>query len=546
VSTVARMRLYVDTVRHLKAVQIYGRLRFQAGRPRLDDRPSPLRRPTTGKWVPPARRRQSQIGPASFSFLNESRDIGAGGWDDDQLAKLWRYNLHYFDDLNAAGAEHRTRWHEDLVSRWIAQNRPGQGTGWEPYPTSLRIVNWIKWALSGHPLSAEARDSLAQQVRWLAQRLEYHLLGNHLLANAKALTFAGTYFEGTEAENWLAIGSDILRRELPEQILPDGGHFELSPLYHTLALEDLLDLANVGQAFPGTLDPALNEAVAQRAGPMRSWLAAMCHPDGEISFFNDAAMGIAPSPTELEAYAARLNLPSLAPLSSRAICLKDSGYIRLEDGPAVALIDVARIGPDYLPGHAHADTLSFELSLWGRRFLVNSGTSIYGTGPERLRQRGTAAHNTVIVDGKNSSEVWSGFRVARRARPRNLHISEEQRLRVECEHDGYARLPGRPIHRRSWSLDGRGLLVADTVTSPGFLSEARFQFHPEVSVALDEGSGKGTAQVPGAGELKWEILDGTGRLEPSAWHPEFGVTQSSHCLVILLHEGKSAVQFKWN
>ena len=84
----------------------------------------------------------------------------------------------------------------------------------------------------------------------------------------------------------------------------------------------------------------------------------------------------------------------------------------------MALLDVAPVGPDYLPGHAHADTLSFELSLFGQRVLVNSGTSQYEAGPERSRQRGTAAHNTVIVDGHDSSEVWAGFRVARRASSR--------------------------------------------------------------------------------------------------------------------------------
>ena len=544
-STVAQMRLYFDTIRHLKPVQIYGRLRFQAMRPRLDVRPCPPLRSTAGEWVAPARRRQSQIAPAKFSFLNETRNLGVKGWDDDALSKLWRYNLHYFDDLNAAGAEHRIKWHEDLISRWIAENRPGQGTGWEPYPASLRIVNWIKRALCGHQLSAQARDSLAQQVRWLSQRLEFHLLGNHLFANAKALAFAGMFFEGAEAETWLATGSNILLRELPEQVLPDGGHFELSPLYHSLALEDLLDLVNAGRAYAGTLDPALATAITERIGPMRHWLAAMCHPDGEISFFNDAAIGIAPSPAELEAYAVRIGFQPVAPPSSRVTRLEDSGYARLEDGAAVALLDVGRIGPDYLPGHAHADTLSFELSLWGRRFLVNSGTSVYGTGQERLRQRGTAAHNAVTVNGHDSSEVWSGFRVARRARPRNLQVSEEHPIRVECEHDGYERLPGRPVHRRSWTLDDRGLLVSDLVTSAGMNSKARFHFHPDVSVALDAESGKGTANNDGAGALNWEILAGSARLEPSSWHPEFGLTRPSQCLVVELHEGKSAVRLSW-
>src|SRR5690606_28910828 len=125
----------------------------------------------------------------------------------------------------------------------------------------------------------------------------------------------------------------------------------------------------------------------------------------------------------------------------------ESGYVRIEGACAVVFLDVGRVGPDYLPGHAHADTLSFEMSIGRRRVIVNSGTSVYGVSVERERQRGTAAHNTVVVDGENSSEVWSGFRVARRARPVDLSIKTGNGVVVECGHDGYYRLPGRPMHR---------------------------------------------------------------------------------------------------
>src|SRR5690606_4780416 len=118
---------------------------------------------------------------------------------------------------------------------------------------------------------------------------------------------------------------------------------------------------------------------------------------------------------------------------------------------------MAPVGPDYLPGHAHADTLSFELSLFGQRVLVNSGTSCYGHGSERIRQRGTTAHNTVVVDGADSSEVWSGFRVARRARAINPEVHDHQGLEASCSHDGYHRLPGRVTHHRRWRLTEVGL-----------------------------------------------------------------------------------------
>ena len=91
--------------------------------------------------------------------------------------KLWRYNQHYFDDLNAEGAAERQRWHERLLVDWMAANPPSQGIGWEPYPTSLRIVNWVKWSLAGNSLTDDCLHSLAIQARWLRRRLERQFAG---------------------------------------------------------------------------------------------------------------------------------------------------------------------------------------------------------------------------------------------------------------------------------------------------------------------------------------------------------------------------------
>ena len=75
-------------------------------------------------------------------FLNETHDITSPTfWNAPTLEKLWLYNLHYFDDLNAVDANTRCLWHKSLIGRWILENPPGKGNGWEPYPASLRIVN---------------------------------------------------------------------------------------------------------------------------------------------------------------------------------------------------------------------------------------------------------------------------------------------------------------------------------------------------------------------------------------------------------------------
>jgi uncharacterized heparinase superfamily protein len=451
---------YFHTLRHLRPVQIYGRLwhRFNPARPGLA--PAPALRPAAGRWVPAATRQPSLLDGETFRFLNHVGHVRtAADWNDPAQEKLWLYNLHYFDDLNATGAADRLAWHRTLIARWLAENPPGQGNGWEPYPTSLRMVNWVKWALAGNELKPDWVHSLAVQARWLRLHIEWHLLGNHLFANAKALVFAGLFFEGDEAAAWLAQGLKILRREVPEQVLADGGHFELSPMYHAIILEDVLDLINAAGARPNQMPAAVVTQWREAALRMLPWLRWMSHPDGRIALFNDAALGIAPDYATLVEYARRLGIESDSSRSGVAVShFADSGYVRLEQGSAVALLDVARIGPDYLPGHAHADTLSFELSLFGQRVVVNSGTSRYGLGPERLRQRGTAAHSTVEVNGADSSEVWGGFRVARRARPFDLAIQQDDgALSVTCAHDGYRRLPGRPIHRRRWRLDSAWL-----------------------------------------------------------------------------------------
>ncbi|MFN3474814.1 MAG: heparinase II/III family protein [Blastomonas sp.] len=535
------------TVRHLKPGQIWHRAAFRLLRPTPDLAPPPALRAQASAWQRPAERSPSLVGPSRLRFLNVERDlVTAADWDDPRVDKLWRYNLHYFEDLTASDHAERRDWHLALLDRWLEDNPPGNGSGWEPYPLSLRIVCWIKWALAGGPLSADHLHSLAIQARWLMGRLEYHLLGNHLFVNAKALVFAGLWFEGPEAEGWLNKGLDILDRQVPEQILADGGQFELSPMYHALALEDILDLVNIARACAGARVPRLDAAArhwTDLVAPMQRWLKLMCHPDGEIALFNDAAIGIAPAPAELERYARDLGFaPPVA--QGGAIFLPDSGYARLATDSAVVIADLARIGPDYLPGHAHADSLSFEMSLFGQRLIVNSGTSEYGTGPERLRQRGTAAHSTVTVAGQDSSEVWSGFRVGRRARPLDAAVSDAgNMLSARAAHDGYRHLARNTRHMREWQLDTGQLIVRDRVV-PGLDAEARYHLHPDVAIE-QTGTLCGRMTLSDGRTIGWRAHGAGARIDSASWHPQFGRSLPGKCLVITLDGGASTLELDW-
>jgi uncharacterized heparinase superfamily protein len=545
----ASLEQYYHTLIYLKPIQLYGRAAFRLNRAR-PRRPTAklVRRPCGGTWTAPIAKIQSLVAPRTFCFLGHSAEVVVPDhWNHPARDKLWLYNLHYFDDLTACNALERRNWHVDLIDRWIVENVPALGNGWEPYPTSLRIVNWIKFALADAAFPNRWLSNLAAQASYLERRLEWHLLGNHLFANAKALIFAGLFFEGPDATRWLERGLAILERQIPEQVLADGGHFELSPMYHAIILEDLLDLINVGRTFSRIVTTRAVQSWMDVSWRMRRWLHAMTHPDGQITFFNDAAFEIAPEPWALEAYASRLGLPPLGGHSPGILHLPQSGYIRWQGRDAVAFLDVAAIGPDHLPGHAHADHLSFELSVTGERVIVNGGTSTYSSGPQRQRERSTSAHSTVTVDDADSSEVWASFRVARRARIRDLDIAESAgAVRIGASHDGYLRLGGGAVHRREWTFADRKLDIHDKVTGRFQNAVARFHVKPGIRVEAslaNERQMRGTLsgnQVM----MEWQSASPT-QIEPSQWHPAFGRAEQGHCLAVPIAKGKAQTSFYW-
>ena len=539
---------YFHTIRYLKPKQIYRRIWFHLIRPSIDKSPSFTLRDIKNTFCLPVQKKASLLNKDTFHFLDSSNSLSDVGWNgkSNKVSKLWRYNQHYFDDLNAIGSLKRKLWHDQLLKRWVNENKVGKGVGWEPYPTSLRIVNWIKYKFSQNILSSNSIQSLTLQAQWLSKRVEWHILGNHLFSNAKALVFAGLFFSSKESEVWVKKGLKIIKDELNEQVLDDGGNFERSPMYHAIFLEDILDLINISQVYPKAIqEQQVNEWI-KIAKKMFGWLDTMIHPDGEISFFNDAAKGIAPNLNELKRYAQRLGVNYNSIKFNKIVHLQDSGYVRLTSNNAVVLLDVAPIGPDYLPGHAHADTLSFEFSLFGHRLLVNGGTSEYKISPVRKYERSTKAHNTVVINNKNSSEVWNQFRVARRAYPFELKIEElENFTNISCAHDGYKRLVGKPIHKRNWQFFDSSFIIKDHIEGSFKNAYAYFHFHPSINIVKNQDS---ILKIEMSNGQQVDLYVKTGRplIEKSYYSSEFGKRFKTQCLKVALDKKDgSCVQILW-
>jgi len=511
---------FLATVRFLKLRQISNRLARRFLSKNITPRAGVRRRSMAGQWMGAITVKSIALsGHARFLSVERPLDSPAI-WNDPACSRLWLYQLHYFDGLAGAAAADGAAA-SAFIERWIRENPPAAGVGWEPFPVSMRICNWIKFSLQGGQLSQGAIDSLATQTAWLSRRLEFHLMGNHLLLNACALYCAGCFFDSDEAEAWCARGAQLLEEQLREQILPDGTHFELSAMYQLIMLEALLDVVNIAQAFDLHAPANLHDAC--RA--MLTALDVVTHPDGGIAQFNDAALDEAAPPAELRAYARRLHLEYSARPSHVSAWLPHGGYARLCGDGAVALVDVAEIGPAYLPAHAHADTLTFELSVGGRRVIVDTGISTYEADVTRHRERGTAAHNTVSIDGLNSSDVWHAFRVGARARVlRRKFDATGDVTTVHAAHDGYRHIG--VVHARTWVMHRERLEVRDEIAGGGsHRLDCAFHFHPDLRVEWRAGSaivhhvdGMRVLRLEPDPGLSWHVAD-------YDYHPGFGVSQ---------------------
>jgi hypothetical protein len=448
----------------------------------------------TGAGVDPAPQGGSAEAPHEhgiFRAVGRHRAFGTPAfWIDPGDGLLFLFDLHGFAGLAAYAAREPSdagdRFWGEVLEDWLARCGRPASPAWHPFPTSGRVVAWCA-ALSrgGWPdrLADAMRASLARQLVGLRRSVEYDIGGNHVLRNAAALAIGGACLVDARAGER---GLRVLREELPRQILADGGHEERSPSYHRAVLADLRDVrAVLGASAPHEVDDAI--------AAMERWLASMAGPDGRLPLLNDGWEG---PPVE----GSREELADLAA----------SGYVVLRSGADQAVLDLAPVSPGHLPAHAHADVGTFVLWADGRPVVVDPGTYTYDE-PERTAFRGTAAHATLQVDGRDQFDAWGPFRAA--GLPRVTRLDAMPGV-FAVEHDGYR--PAR--HRRTFAwVPGGGLVVLDRI-----LSTARHHTASRIPIAPG-GLAPLVATPLGAG--------GAVQTEPGCYAPYFGRTEPIEVLI---------------
>lgn len=423
-----------------------------------------------------------------FDFININHKVSLDtAWNDKSLQHLWRYNLHYFEYLYKLGFQYfnndkNPEYYEkykELVINWIDNNPCPYGDGWHPYTISLRITNWIStYGIFIDEIKNDSNfknqmiESIYIQYSYLQKNLEKDVLGNHYFENIKALIIGSVFF-GEEQVKFKFVKE--LVKQLKEQILEDGMHFELTPMYHKIILEDLIKITM--WLKNESVYAKLSEYINKMVDVMYSFEEGF----GKTPAFNDSTDGISKNyDCLLETCKQEFDLTP-----KYIDSFKDSGYYILRNDQYELIFDCGEICPSYLPAHGHCDALSYELSIEGIPILVNSGIYQYEGGEWRNYFRKTKAHNTVMIGDREQSQFWGSFRVASR-------ISDVKRSRFNYKginfiSGSYKTYFGSKHTRFISEIDENILLVLDKVES-NYSEEVRSYVHldPDVKTTLNE------------------------------------------------------------
>lgn len=465
-----RALLYGRTITNLKLVQIRGQInRKIQGQKRIKKYELKNRVKKIRIAIPELDEDEKYLGRFDMeALLNDEVELLHKrhkldkNWQEKEESHLWNYNLHYLEFTVPLAVKWKQTGDQKYKDKWIEyikywlDNGSENPDALESYTISLRIVN----ILIGLELIGEVEkgfkkkvlESVYNQYKMLAENTEIALLANHYFENLKALLIGSVMFG--ESEHYRRHWARFLR-QVDEQILSDGLHYERSLMYHKIVLEDVLRVYQMLQWARRKLDAEkLKMAIQSMAEALRDLEAGFLN----IPLFNDCGDNVSKSTDALLNACDRiLGVPGKEIIPKADF--PDSGYYRFDNGNISVLFDCGAIGPGYMGGHGHNDCLSFELAVNGKKVFTNSGTGQYH-GALRSFFRGTSAHNTIMVDNHEQNELWGEHRVARRAGDFKVHRSENSLKGRFRSYTG-----DEYIRELRWT--GKKLAIMDSVQSSG-------------------------------------------------------------------------------
>ncbi|MFK4870447.1 heparinase II/III family protein [Novosphingobium sp. ZW T3_23] len=392
-------------------------------------------------------------------------------------------------------------------------------TIWSPYGASHRILATLSGfalARSRGTLGPELGDRIARLLHrdaaFVRANVEHDLCNNHTERNLAALCLYGMACVPFSARQSRKLDREV-RTIIEQTILPDGMQIERSAMYQGFSVMALRIFAAAD-----FLSPATRALARERGAAAESAWLLMSHRDGDIALFNDSWIGETPRACDV--------LEQTHPRREQSI-LPDAGYIRLESGEIDVWMDAGAIGPEWNPGHGHADFLGIEVDVAGERLIVDPGTSQYSTGPRRAWERSAAAHNGPCFARLEPVEYFGCFKVGRIAAAEIVQLEPFERAvggRLATRHGTL---------RRSISSPGKGtLLVSDNWIGLDDDCVSRFLVPADWDVKIDKAGGirlsKGAAEAHLEAVCGRIVLDGT-----DMWSRRYMAPEPAHVLSLI-------------
>jgi hypothetical protein len=464
---------------------------------------------------------------------------------------LWEPNRH-LELVTLAQAWHLTGEERyalgcrTLLDSWFSQCPYPRGINWcVSLEHAVRLVNWsFAWFLLGaeeSPLFV-GEEGRAFRTRWLESIYQHcHFIprhwsrhssaNNHLLGEATGL-FVGalTWPLWRESAEWLRQGRAELEREALAQTYADGVNKEQAIWYHHAVADMMLVAGLVARANGQDFGPEY----WARLEVMCEFIASVMDVGGNVPMIGDADQGVLVRfvPEECDVFRSLLSTGAIlfrrpAMRAKGAVFDDKTRWLLGDDAEgAFARIDASKafpvrrafpeggyfvLGEDFetareirlvadtgplgylaIAAHGHADALAFTLSVAGKPILVDPGTFSYSAMPWRRYFRSTAAHNTVVIDGRDQSEFGGSFLWLEHANAvvdTFYAAGDEQTL--TAHHDGYRRLSDPVRHRRTWRYTAGVATVGitDELACSSTHSVAIYwHFAPECAVAVEGNS----------------------------------------------------------
>jgi hypothetical protein len=410
------------------------------------------------------------------------------------LARLWTKEAKYWVEI------------ERQVVSWKKSNPFMMGVNWKsPLETGLRLISWayVSFLSTTWNKNRKACDHLFAETVYHHQYFIRKFFSKHSSANNHLIgEMAGLYVASLvwpwyrESTAWRSFARRKLIQEIVRQVEPDGVGCERTIEYQLFVFELFLLAGALGQAVGDPFPPEY----WNRIGRMAGFLSAISNRAGDLPMFGDGDSGQVirlpetirersrvlvrigqcdesivsrdlrsilllwgQSPKEIPIDPANSLPPSLQVFPDGGYCVLAAD--RGSENEILSVFDAGPLGLPPLNAHGHADALSFCLSYGGREFLIDPGTYCYQSMTDwRSYFRGTAAHNTVRIDGVDQSIICGPFLWREAANCRIEETSDTGELiEVVASHDGYRRLEDTVVHRRSLRLykKSRLLIVAD-------------------------------------------------------------------------------------